>query len=50
MTNKKNEKIEIRIDANTKEQFINYAKFKEKSISKILREYIEECIKNGEND
>ena len=43
---KKTEKIEIRIDSELKEKFNQYAKSKNKKISVLLREYIEECCKN----
>ena len=52
MKNKKpqTEKIEVRVDLETKNSFSQYAKGLGKNISQILREYIKECIKNGSND
>lgn len=45
---KKESKIELRIDKETKQKFIEYAKKINKNISSILRNFIEECIdKNG---
>ena len=52
MKNKKpqTEKIEIRVDLETKNAFSQYAKSLEKNISQLLREYMKECIKNGSNN
>lgn len=45
---KKESKIELRIDEETKQKFIEYAKKINKTISVILRDFIKECIdKNG---
>lgn len=48
---KKESKIELRIDEETKQKFIEYAKKINKNISSILRDFIKECVdKNGQND
>lgn len=43
---KKTDKIEIRIDAEIKQAFSEYAIKLGTNISTILRNYIEECVKN----
>lgn len=45
---KKETKIEVRIDEETKQKFIEYAKKINKNISSILRDFIKECINNNE--
>ena len=41
---KQTEKIELRIDAETKQKFIQYANELNTNISNILRNYIKECV------
>lgn len=43
---KKESKIELRIDEETKQKFIEYAKKINKTISVILRDFIKECVDN----
>lgn len=43
---KKESKIELRIDEETKQKFIEYAKKVNKTISVILRDFIKECVDN----
>lgn len=45
----KTTKIELRIDEELKNKFLEYAKTLNKNVSSILREYIEECINKWEN-
>ena len=45
---KKTAKIEVRLEANLKESFIQYAKDNNTTISALLRDYIKEIIDNGE--
>lgn len=47
---KKTEKIEVRIDADTKQAFIEYAEQLGVSISTLIRNYIEESIQNGKKN
>lgn len=44
---KKTAKIEVRIEANLKESFAQYAKDNNTTISTLLRDYIKEIIDNG---
>lgn len=46
---KKDARIEIRINEDLKNQFIEYANSIDKKISDILRDYIEECCKWQQN-
>lgn len=46
----KTAKIEIRIDSKTKESFAQYAKNNSTTVSTLLRNYIEEIVKNGKKD
>lgn len=45
----KTEKIEIRIDSNSKQAFLEYCQNHSIKASVLLRQFIEECIKNGSN-
>lgn len=45
----KTTKIELRIDEELKNKFLEYAKILNKNVSSILREYIEECVNKWEN-
>ena len=48
---KQTEKIELRIDAETKQKFVQYANELNTNISNILRNYIKECVnKNAISD
>lgn len=47
MKTKKTTKIEIRIDEDLKEKFINYAKNLNQSVSDILRTYIKGCVEEN---
>lgn len=47
--NNKTEKIEVRIDSQTKQAFLDYAYETGQNISTILRNFIKECIKNNGN-
>lgn len=47
---KKSEKIEIRVDEATKLAFAAYAAAQDKTISSILRDYIKECLNDGESN
>lgn len=44
---KKTAKIEVRIEANLKESFAQYAKDNNTTISTLLRNYIKETVDNG---
>ena len=52
MRNKKpqTEKIEVRVDLETKNSFSQYAKDLGTNISQLLRDYMKECVKNGSNN
>lgn len=50
MKNKKRDKIELRIDNESKRKFIYYAQINGTTVSSLLRNYIKECIKNGKNN
>lgn len=45
---KKESKIELRIDEETKQKFVEYAKKINKTISVVLRDFIKECIDKNE--
>lgn len=47
---KKTEKIEVRISAETKQAFIEYAERLGVNISTLIRNYIEESIQNGQKN
>lgn len=45
---KKEEKIEVRIDTGLKQAFSDYAKEQGTNISTLIRNFIKECIENGQ--